>query len=209
MAAPEVHWLGRTDYTTTWQAMMACTRDRTPDAPDALWVTEHDPVFTLGQAGLAEHVLDAGTIPVVPCDRGGQVTYHGPGQVVVYVLFDIARRQVGVRALVRLLEQAVVDLLAQYGITGEGRTEAPGVYVGDAKVASIGLRVRHGRTYHGIALNADMDLAPFQRINPCGYRGLAVTDLRSLGVQAPLATLTDQFARCVLARWAAAGPTRT
>ena len=202
------HDLGRTDYLATWQAMRDFTAARTPQSSDELWLTEHDPVFTLGQAGSPAHVLGAGDIPLVSSDRGGQVTYHGPGQIIAYVLFDLARRRHGVRDLVRLLEASVIDLLADHGIAAEGRIDAPGVYVAAAKVASIGLRVRHGRTYHGIALNAGMDLEPFTRINPCGYPGLAVTDLRHLGVTASLADLRTAFARRIIARWDADGPTR-
>jgi lipoyl(octanoyl) transferase len=193
--------LGQTDYHATWAAMRALTSSREPDSPDQLWLTEHMPVFTLGQAGDPGHVLAAGEIPLVRSDRGGQVTYHGPGQIVVYVLFDLARKRLGVRALVRLLEDAVVGLLARHGVTAEGRVDAPGVYVGAAKIASIGLRVRHGRTYHGLAFNADMDLEPFGRINPCGYRGLAVTDARRLGIADTVAVLKQQLVGEIGVRW--------
>ncbi len=201
--------LGETPYQVTWDAMRAFTAARAADTLDELWLTTHPPVFTLGQAGLPEHVLAAGDIPLIQTDRGGQVTYHGPGQLIAYVLFDLARRRIGVRELVRLLEQAVVDLLAEHGLSAEGRVDAPGVYVGAAKIASIGLRVRQGRTYHGIALNAAMNLEPFGRINPCGYRGLAVTDLAHLGVHTPLPELQQQLVQHILVRWAAAGSTRT
>ncbi len=200
--------LGLTEYRATWQAMRQHTDGRTPESADELWLTEHAPVFTLGQAGDPAHVLGAGDIPLVASDRGGQVTYHGPGQIMAYVLFDLARARHGVRDLVRLLEDSVIDLLASHGIAGEGRIDAPGVYVDAAKVASIGLRVRRGRTYHGIALNAAMELEPFTRINPCGYRGLAVTDLRHLGITATLPDLRQAFAQRIIKRWTAAGPSR-
>ena len=150
---------------------------RTPHTQDALWLLEHPPVFTLGQAGRLEHLLDVGTIPVVQSDRGGQVTYHGPGQLIAYLLLDLRRSGLGVKRLVHLLEQCVIDLLARRGIEAEARADAPGVYVQGGKVASLGLRVRGGCCYHGLALNVAMDLRPFQRINPCGYPGLRVTQL--------------------------------
>jgi lipoyl(octanoyl) transferase len=174
--------LGRRDYEPVWRAMRAFTDARDTDTPSELWLVEHPPVFTQGQAGKPEHLLAPGDIPVVQSDRGGQVTYHGPGQVVLYLLLDLKRAGVGVRALVTRLEQAVIALLAEHGITAVTRPDAPGVYVGDAKIASLGLRVRHGRSYHGLALNVAMDLAPFARINPCGQQGLAVTQLADLGV---------------------------
>jgi len=198
--------LGTTDYLESWQAMRDFTAGRTPDTEDALWLTEHPPVFTLGQAGDPSHVLAAGTTPVVRSDRGGQVTYHGPGQIVAYVLVDLARRRIGVRPLVRLLEEAVVAVLAAHGIAAAGRIDAPGVYVGAAKIASIGLRVRHGRSYHGMSFNADMDLEPFARINPCGYQGLAVTDARRLGITDSVAELRGQLAAQICTRWELAAP---
>ena len=201
MNPPGLRELGRTDYAATWEAMRAFTAARTPETVDALWLTEHAPVFTLGQAGDPGHVLDAGDIPLVRTDRGGQVTYHGPGQPILYVLLDLARVRFGVRPLVRLLEDAVVGLLADYDVPAAGRTDAPGVYVGAAKIASIGLRVRHGRTYHGIAFNAAMDLTPFARINPCGYHGLQVTDARSLGIAADPDSLGRQLADHFQQRW--------
>jgi len=172
--------LGRVDYTACLAAMQDFTDRREANTPDQLWLVQHPPVFTLGLAGKPEHVLDAGDIPVVHCDRGGQVTYHGPGQVVLYTLLDLKRADVGVKALVTTLEQAVIDLLTTLGIDGERRAGAPGVYVAGAKIAALGLRVRRGCAYHGLSLNVAMDLTPFERINPCGYAGLAVTDLRSL-----------------------------
>jgi lipoyl(octanoyl) transferase len=167
-------------YQPTLDAMRAFTDLRGPDTPDELWLLEHPPVFTLGQAGREEHLLDPGSIPVIKVDRGGQVTYHGPGQLVVYVLLDLRRAGLGVRRLVAQLEQAVIDLLETLGIAAERRTDAPGVYVGGAKIASLGLRIRNGCSYHGLALNLDLDLDPFRRINPCGYPGLAVTRVADL-----------------------------
>jgi lipoyl(octanoyl) transferase len=172
--------LSRRDYHDTWAAMRRFTDARDAASADELWLLEHPPVFTLGQAGRPEHVLDPGGIPVVQTDRGGQVTYHGPGQLVAYLLLDLKRAGLGVKALVNLLEQAVVDLLAEHGVAAAARPDAPGVYVDGAKIASVGLRIRHGCSYHGIALNLDLDLAPFRRINPCGYAGLAVTRLADL-----------------------------
>jgi lipoyl(octanoyl) transferase len=162
--------------------MRAFTETRDADTLDELWLVEHPPVFTQGLAGKAKHLLASGDIPVIQVDRGGQVTYHGPGQVVVYCLLDVRRLGLSVRGLVTALEQAVIDLLAAYGIIAQARPDAPGVYVNGAKVASLGLRIRQGRSYHGLSLNVDMDLEPFTRINPCGYPGLQVTQLRDLGV---------------------------
>ncbi len=172
--------LGRVDYAACLTAMQRFTDQRDPDTPDECWLVEHPPVFTLGLAGKAQHVLEAGDIPIIRADRGGQVTYHGPGQVVLYTLLDLTRAGLSVKALVTTLEQTAIDLLAQLGIVGERRAGAPGVYVTDAKIAALGLRVRRGCCYHGLSLNVAMDLAPFGRINPCGYAGLAVTDLRTL-----------------------------
>lgn len=192
-----VCWLGRCGYTEIWERMRRFTDARGDETDDELWLLEHPPVFTLGQAGLADHILDPGPIPVVQCDRGGQVTYHGPGQLVAYLLLDLKRARLGVKQLVHLLEQAVVDVLAQRGIAAHPRADAPGVYVGDAKIASVGLRVRRGCSYHGIALNVDLDLAPFARINPCGYPGLAITRLLDQGVGIGLETVGEQLAACL------------
>jgi lipoyl(octanoyl) transferase len=164
-------------YRATFEAMKVLTDSRGPDAPDELWLLQHPRVFTQGQAGRAEHLLAPGDIPVVQVDRGGQVTYHGPGQWVLYLMVDIRRRGLGVRSLVDLIERGIVALLAEYGIQAAARPEAPGVYVGADKIASLGLRIRNGCSYHGLALNVDMDLEPFQRINPCGYAGLQVTSM--------------------------------
>jgi len=174
--------LGRVAYEPTWRAMQAFTRARTADTGDQLWLVEHPPVFTLGLAGRREHVLDPGNIPVVSTDRGGQVTYHGPGQAVAYLMLDLRRRGYGVRELVRRIEGAVIAMLAERGVEARRREGMPGVYVGDAKIAAIGLRVARGCTYHGVSLNVDGDLAPFGRIDPCGYPGLAATRLADLGI---------------------------
>ncbi len=173
---------GLCEYEPCWQAMRDYTDQRDADSPDQLWLVQHPPVFTLGLAGKAEHLLAPGDIPVVKTDRGGQVTYHGPGQVVIYLLLDLRRQGFGIRALVNLIEQAVIDLLAKQGINALRRDGAPGVYVGDSKIAALGLRVRRGCSYHGLSLNVDMDLEPFSRINPCGYPGLKVTQTRALGL---------------------------
>ena len=179
---PIVKRLGRVDYEPTFQAMQAFTASRTPETPDELWIVEHPPVYTLGQAGKPEHILRDVGIPLVRIDRGGQVTYHGPGQVVVYLLLDLARLEIKVRELVSAIEQAVIDLLAEYGVAAERRDGAPGVYVGEAKIAALGLRIRNGCSYHGVALNVDMDLSPFAAINPCGYAGLEVIQTRDLNI---------------------------
>ena len=172
--------LGQVDYQPTLQAMQDFTDSRTPDTPDELWLLQHPRVFTQGQAGKAEHLLHPGDIPVIQVDRGGQVTYHGPGQWVLYLMVDLRRRHFGVRDLVNLIERSIVMLLAEYGIEAKPWPEAPGVYVGGEKIASLGLRVRRGCSYHGLALNVDMDLEPFRRINPCGYAGLEVTSMARL-----------------------------
>lgn len=169
--------LGQVDYQPTWHAMQRFTDTRGVDTPDEVWLLEHAPVFTQGQAGKAEHVLFPGEIPVVQVDRGGQVTYHGPGQLVAYLLLDVRRSGIGVRELVSRIERSLIDLLASYGVSANAKPDAPGVYVDGAKIASLGLRIRNGRSFHGLALNVDMDLQPFQRINPCGYAGMAMTQL--------------------------------
>lgn len=179
---PVVKRLGRVDYEPTFQAMQDFTAARTAETPDELWIVEHPPVFTLGQAGKPEHILEEVGIPVVKIDRGGQVTYHGPGQVVIYLLLDLQRLKIKVRELVTAIEQAVIDFLATHGIAAHRRDGAPGVYVGDAKVAALGLKIRNGCSYHGLSLNVDMDLYPFTAINPCGYAGLKVTQTRDLGI---------------------------
>jgi lipoyl(octanoyl) transferase len=169
--------LGLVDYEPTWQAMQRFTNERDAATADEVWLLQHPPVFTQGQAGKPEHLLLPGDIPVVQVDRGGQVTYHGPGQLVVYLLLDVRRSGFGVRELVNRIERSLIDLLASYGVTASAKPDAPGVYVDGAKIASLGLRIRNGRSFHGLALNVDMDLAPFRRINPCGYAGMAMTQL--------------------------------
>ena len=197
--ALRVRDLGRVAYEPTWRAMQAFTRARTSDTGDQLWLVEHPPVFTLGLAGRPEHVLCPGGIPVVKTDRGGQVTYHGPGQAVAYVLLDLRRLGIGVKALVRRLEQGVIDVLAGYGIDGERRDGMPGVYVGGAKIAAVGLRVARHCTYHGVSLNADLDLAPFSRIDPCGYPGLASTRLADHGVRDSIGAVQQKMAAAIAA----------
>lgn len=175
-----VRELGLQPYEPTWQAMQRFTNQRDAATGDEIWLLQHAPVFTQGQAGKAEHLLLPGDIPVVQVDRGGQVTYHGPGQLVAYLLLDVRRLNIGVRELVTRIEQSLVDLLAGYGIEAMAKPDAPGVYVDGAKIASLGLRIRNGRSFHGLALNVDMDLEPFGRINPCGHAGLAMTQMRDL-----------------------------
>jgi len=204
-AAPpiEIKQLGLVDYEPTWRAMQAFTEQRDAATPDQIWLLQHPPVFTLGLNGKPEHLLAPGEIPVVPVDRGGQVTYHGPGQIVLYPLLDLRRRNLGVRRLVTLLEQSVIGLLAEYGIDAVARPDAPGVYVDGRKIASLGLRVRRGASYHGLSFNVAMDLAPFRRINPCGYAGLEVTQLRDLGIDEPLPRVEAALTRHLLEQLAA------
>ncbi|MDZ7869880.1 MAG: lipoyl(octanoyl) transferase LipB [Rheinheimera sp.] len=173
--------LGQVDYTSTWQRMQQFTDQRDDSTVDEIWLLEHPPVFTQGQAGKAEHLLFPGDIPVVQVDRGGQVTYHGPGQLVAYVLLNIKRRNLGVRQLVNLIEQSIIATLATNQVDAYAKADAPGVYVNEKKVASLGLRVRKGCTFHGLALNVDMDLSPFSRINPCGYAGMQMVQSKDLG----------------------------
>ncbi len=182
----KIRALGRVDYESTWQQMRDFTDARTSESEDELWIVEHDPVFTQGIAGKAEHLLiNPASIPVVKTDRGGQITYHGPGQTVVYVLFDLKRAGYGVRELVVRIENAVIAVLRELDVEAYGKRDAPGVYVNDAKIASLGLKIRNGRSYHGVALNVNMDLVPFSFINPCGYEGLRVTHLHDFGVDLP------------------------
>lgn len=185
--------LGQADYARTWHDMQSFTDSRSADTPDEVWFLQHAPVFTLGRNAKQEHLHDTGAIPVIQVDRGGQVTYHGPGQLVVYTLLDLTRRQLGVQFLVRLLEQAVIDLLATHGLVAARRDKAPGVYVDGCKIAALGLRVRRGCSFHGLSLNVNMDLTPFSMINPCGYPGLQVTQLADLGVTESLEEITRQF----------------
>ena len=188
-----IRQLGRQPYTTTFNAMKAFTEERDENSADELWFVEHDPVFTQGQAGKEEHVLATGDIPVVQADRGGQVTYHGPGQQVVYFLLDIKRRKLGVRNLVSHIENGIVAALADTGIEAYPRPDAPGVYVANKKIASLGLRIRKGRSFHGLALNVNMDLSPFLRINPCGYAGMEMTQTSDLGGANSLAEIQPQL----------------
>ena len=190
--------LGQVDYAPTFQAMQDFTASRSEATADELWIVEHPPVYTLGQAGKPEHILRDVGIPLVKIDRGGQVTYHGPGQVVIYLLLDLPRLKIKVRELVTAIEQAVIDLLAEYDVQAERRDGAPGVYVGDAKVAALGLRIRNGCSYHGVSLNVDMDLYPFTAINPCGYAGLKVIQTRDLGIPLSVHDAGEQLSRHLL-----------
>ena len=186
--------LGIVAYEPTWRAMQSFTASRKADTPDEIWLLQHPPVYTVGVAGRSAHLpRGRDDIPLVRIDRGGQITYHGPGQVVAYVLLDLKRQGLTVRALVRRLEQAVIDLLETYGIEASGRVDAPGVYCGPAKVSALGLRIKHGCCYHGLALNVDMDLSPFHAIDPCGYPGLEVTQLRTLGVSDDLEAIMHRL----------------
>jgi lipoyl(octanoyl) transferase len=193
--------LGTTDFEATWRAMQRFTEARSADTPDELWLTDHPSVYTVGVAGRDEHLPRANNgIPVIRTDRGGQVTWHGPGQIVVYVLVDLKRAGLSVRALVRTLEQAVVDVLSTHGIAASGDEARPGVYVAGAKIAALGLKVRRGCSYHGLSFNADPDLAAFEAIDPCGHPGLAVTSARNLGITAPLETLAEALLDHLVAR---------
>jgi lipoyl(octanoyl) transferase len=188
-----VKHLGLRDYEPVWRDMQAYTQQRNAQAADELWLLQHRPVYTLGMNGKREHLLMPGDIPVVEIDRGGQVTYHGPGQLVAYTLFDLKRLGIGVRTLVEALELSVIDWLGSRGVAAVARRDAPGVYVEDAKVAALGLRVKRGCSYHGLALNIDADLAPFAGINPCGYEGMAVTRTRDLGIEQGVEEVAAQW----------------
>jgi len=177
-----IRTLGRTDYLATWQAMQAYTQSRDEHSHDELWLTEHAPIYTLGLNRKGVRLPSRHDIPLIEVDRGGKITYHGPGQVVIYVLLDLKRRGMSVRSLVSVMEDSMIALLAEHGVTAAARADAPGVYVEGAKIASLGLRLKHQRSYHGLALNIDMDLAPFLAIDPCGYQGLQVTQVRDLGI---------------------------
>lgn len=190
-----VRRLGRVDYEPTWRRMQDFTATRDDHAADEIWLLEHPPVFTQGQSGKAEHLLRDVGIPVVQIDRGGQITYHGPGQIVVYLLIDLRRRDIKVRELVRKMEQALIDLLAEYGIAAQRLEGAPGVYVGGTKIAALGLRVKRGCSFHGLALNVDMDLSPYQAINPCGYAGMAVTQMKDLCGADDLPSIGDRLVK--------------
>jgi len=198
--------LGLCDYTDVWQAMKSFTDSRTEQTSDEFWFVEHNPVFTQGQAGKAEHILAPGNIPVVHADRGGQVTYHGPGQQVVYIMIDLRRRGLGVRQLVTGIENGIIQFLAQYGIHSQARPDAPGVYLSTGeKICSIGLRIRKGCSFHGLALNIAPDLEPFSRINPCGFEGLQVTSLKNLGCTDTLSDIHDDLADCLADKLGYAG----
>ncbi|HTJ55040.1 MAG TPA: lipoyl(octanoyl) transferase LipB, partial [Nitrosospira sp.] len=192
--------VGVADYFSTWQAMKDFTASRTDSTYDEVWLVEHPPVYTQGVACKPEHLLYNNGIPVIRTDRGGQITYHGPGQIVAYLLLDMRRLKLGVRELVRKMEGAVIDLLRDYDVPAEGRADAPGVYVGDAKIAALGLKIKNGCCYHGLALNVDMDLAPFAAINPCGYPGLRVTQTRDLGIADGLEALSVNLCEKLKAR---------
>jgi lipoyl(octanoyl) transferase len=199
MDAPVLRWLGRVEYEPTWRAMQRLVDARGAETRDEIWFLEHPPVFTLGMNSRPEHLLGTGDIPVVQIDRGGQVTYHGPGQLVVYPLLDLGRARLGVRTLVEGIERAIVATVAEWGIEAYGRRDAPGVYVGPRKLASVGLRIRRGCSYHGLALNVAMDLEPFRRINPCGYAGLEMTQVSELGGPADPGAVADALAPRLLA----------
>ncbi|AYH41899.1 lipoyl(octanoyl) transferase LipB [Azoarcus sp. DN11] len=188
-----VRRLGLVEYEPTWAAMREFTGARSAETPDELWLLEHPPVFTLGQAGKPEHLLRETGIPLVKIDRGGQITYHGPGQIVVYLLIDLHRRHIKVREMVNLMEQALIDCLADYGLAAERKDGAPGVYIAGAKIAALGLRVRNGCTYHGLALNVDADLTPFTAINPCGYEGLETIRMKDFGVTDGVAAVGERL----------------
>ena len=189
--------LGLQDYETSWQAMQRFTQERSAETPDEIWIVEHRPVYTLGLSGKREHLLNTGNIPVINSDRGGQVTYHGPGQVVIYTLLDLKRLNLGVRQLVTLLEQAMINTLADHGISADSKADAPGVYVNDKKIGSIGLRIKKNCSYHGLSLNNDMDLGPFDHINTCGYSDLKVTQLSDLGVTISTAQLANSVIQAI------------
>lgn len=198
---PLVRYLGLQPYPQTWREMREFTDLRGIGDPDQIWVVRHAPVFTLGQAGKEEHLLAPGDIPVVKSDRGGQVTYHGPGQLVIYLLLDLRRYRLGVRDFVSLIETSIIDFLAIHGVKGRADPQAPGVYVGEKKIASLGLRIRRGCSYHGLSLNLDMDLEPYSRINVCGHPGLGVTQLTDLVKGLPdQSVLSEQLVNCLLER---------
>ncbi len=195
MQHPPIHIksLGMVDYEPTWRDMQRFTVERTADTVDEIWLVQHPPIYTLGQAGKQEHLLHPTSIPVLKIDRGGQITYHGPGQIVAYLLIDLHRWKINVRELVRLMEQAAIDLLAEYGVKANRREDAPGVYVGEAKIAALGLKIKKGCSYHGLSLNVDMDLTPYENINPCGEKGLKVTQCIGQGITVPLEELQAEL----------------
>lgn len=193
MSQIKIKQLGLTDYVKVWEAMQDFTKNRGENTPDELWVVEHPSVFTLGRNGEPEHILKESNIPIVKVDRGGQVTYHGPGQIVIYFLLDLHRRKLGIRRLVTLIEEAIIELLAQFEIQANSESKAPGVYVEGKKIAALGLRVSKGRTTHGLSLNVDMDLSPFSYINPCGYKNLEITQTRNLGIDQTINELANKL----------------
>lgn len=205
---PRVKFLGKVDYQTTWQAMQQFTAQRTPATRDEIWMLQHPPTYTQGQAGRPEHLLNSKNIsgqkipaikiPVIKIDRGGQITYHGPGQTVAYLLLDLRRWKINVRQLVRLMEQSVVNVLAEYSIAASGRDDAPGVYVDNEKIAALGLKIKNGCCYHGLALNVDMDLSPYNSINPCGFADLRVTQVKDLGVRTSIAEIEQRLAQSLI-----------
>ena len=195
VSTPVVHSFGLVEYQPTWEAMQKFTAERTGNTRDEIWLVQHPPVYTQGLAGKPEHLLHSTSIPVVKIDRGGQITYHGPGQIVAYILLDMRRWNIKVRVLARLMEHAVIDLLAEFGVAAQGRENAPGVYVGDAKIAALGLKIKNSYCYHGLSFNVDMDLTPFANINPCGHAGLRVTQACELGITVPINELQAQLAQ--------------
>ena len=207
----DIRSLGRTEYEPTWRAMQAFTAARSTGTRDEIWLTEHSPVYTLGLSGRREHLLRDNGIPAIKVDRGGQITYHGPGQLVAYLLYDLRSRKLGIRAMVRTIEGALVEWLATLGVPAYGKPSAPGVYVaragGEAKIGALGLRVRNGCTYHGLAVNVAMDLAPFADIDPCGYPGLAVTQLADFDVARTVEQAGAELAPILIAHLGATDPT--
>ncbi len=197
-----VRYLGLQDFQSVWHRMRDFNDGRGPETDDEIWLLQHSSVFTLGINGKHEHVLDRGDIPLVECDRGGQVTYHGPGQLIAYLLMDVRRNKLGVRSMVSAMEQAVIDLLQQDGIAAYAKPQAPGVYVDEAKIAALGLRFKRGGSYHGLSLNVDMDLAPFRLINPCGYPGLKVINMRDLGLSYSIDQVADRLLACLCRQFA-------
>ena len=192
-----VRKLGLNEYVPVWNAMKAFTQQRNATTLDEIWMLEHQPVFTQGQAGKEEHLLNTGDIPIVQVDRGGQVTYHGPGQLVIYFLVDIKRKKIGVRALVTAIENIVIQLLSNYGIESRARNDAPGVYIDDKKICSLGLKIKQGRSFHGLALNVNMDKTPFLRINPCGYEGMEITQICEQGVSKSLEKIENDIQKII------------
>jgi lipoyl(octanoyl) transferase len=208
MAGLIIRTLGEQPYQEIWEAMKTFTADRGPSTMDELWFLEHPRVYTQGQAGKAEHILAPGDIPVIQVDRGGQVTYHGPGQLVVYLLLDLSRRKLGVRSLVDAIEKAIVQCLDGLGIEAAPRPDAPGVYVGEAKIASLGLRVRRGCSFHGLALNVDMDMEPFERINPCGYANLPMCQVRDYSSHTNMQSVSERLSNALLENLAVTSASR-